>query len=181
MHTEAEEVLHFWLTETPVEKRFIRDKSVDAEIQQRFGKLHHRLSDAVPDDWRASPRSLLAAVIVLDQFSRNLYRDDPRAYRQDAAARALVNDAIARKWDQQLGVEERWFLYMPLMHSEDLADQEQSVDLYRQLGMREVLDFVIRHRDQICQFGRFPQRNAVLGRVGTDAEEDFLNEPNSRF
>ncbi len=181
LSTEAEEVLHFWLTETPVEMRFVRDRGVDAAIRQGFGIVHARLSKSVPANWRDSPRRLLAAVIVLDQFSRNLYRDDPRAYRQDATARALVKDALAKGWDQRLGVEERWFLSLPLMHSEDIADQDLSVSLYRKLGLQEVYDFAVRHRDQIAHFGHFPQRNEVLGRETTAEEQAFLNEAGSRF
>lgn len=179
--TEAEEVLHFWLVETPVERRFIRDRLLDEMINEGFGDLYMRLTCNVPPAWQADPRSLLAAVIVLDQFSRNLFRDDPLAYAQDKKARELVQAALDKGWDQKLGVEERWFLYMPLMHSEDLADQELSVNLYRQLGMKDVLDFAIRHRDQIARFGRFPQRNAVLGRTSTPEELAFLEQPGSRF
>lgn len=179
--TEAEEVLRFWLVETPVERRFIRDRQLDEMINEGFGDLYVRLTCNVPPDWQADPRSLLAAVIVLDQFSRNLYRDDPLAYAQDKKARELVRAALDKGWDEKLGVEERWFLYMPLMHSEDLADQERSVELYRQLGMKDVLDFAIRHRDQIARFGRFPQRNAVLGRASSPEEQAFLDQPGSRF
>ncbi|API59264.1 hypothetical protein BSL82_08030 [Tardibacter chloracetimidivorans] len=178
---EAEEVLQFWLSETPMERRFVRDKALDAAIRERFGALHARLAEKVPQEWRDRPRGLLAAVIVLDQFSRNLYRDDPRAFAQDEAARALMREALDKGWDRLLGVEEKWFLYMPLMHSEDLADQELSVELYRALGMKDVLDFAIRHRDQIACFGRFPQRNDVLERDSTAAEAAFLKEPGSRF
>lgn len=181
MPVEAEEVLHFWLAETPVERRFLRDKALDAAIRERFGDLHTRLSARIPPAWRERPRVLLAAVIVLDQFSRNLHRDDPRAYEQDEAARSLVADALTKGWDALLGVEERWFLYIPLMHSENLADQDRSVELYRALGLKEVLDFAIRHRDQIARFGRFPQRNAILGRESTDEEQAFLDQPGSRF
>lgn len=178
---EAEDVLQFWLVETPVELRFVRDKALDATVRDRFGALHARLAKKLPPAWRETPRALLAAIIVLDQFSRNLFRDDPRAYASDVVARTLVGEALEKGWDQLLGVEERWFLYMPLMHSENLADQERSVALYRGLGMREVLDFAVRHRDQIARFGRFPQRNEALERENTEAEEAFLEKPESPF
>src|SRR3546814_2655248 len=96
---EAEEVLQFWLSETPMERRFVRDKALDAAIRERFGALHARLAEKVPQEWRDRPRGLLAAVIVLDQFSRNLYRDDPRAFAQDEAARALMREAL----DKEIG------------------------------------------------------------------------------
>src|SRR3546814_5136971 len=116
----------------------ISDWSSDVCSSDLFGALHARLAEKVPQEWRDRPRGLLAAVIVLDQFSRNLYRDDPRAFAQDEAARALMREALDKGWDRLLGVEEKWFLYMPLMHSEDLAEQELSVELYRALGMKDV-------------------------------------------
>src|SRR3546814_19506445 len=103
---EAEEVLQFWLSETPMERRFVRDKALDAAIRERFGALHARLAEKVPQEWRDRPRGLLAAVIVLDQFSRNLYRDDPRAFAQDEAARALMREALDQGW-ARLRSEER--------------------------------------------------------------------------
>jgi len=181
MMSQTEEILQFWLVDTPAEGRFVQDRALDAEIRRRFGTLHEQLSGGVPVQWRSSPRDLLAAVIVLDQFSRNLFRGSPQAYAQDAQARALVEQALEKGWDRQLSVEERWFLYMPFMHSEDLADQERSVALYKALGLEEVFDFAMRHRDQIARFGRFPQRNEVLGRESTADEKAFLQRPDSRF
>lgn len=181
MSTQAEEVLHFWLVETPFEMRFMQDRQLDDRIRQGFGPLHARLAKRVPPDWRDSPRTLLASVIVLDQFSRNLYRDDPRAYANDESARALTGQALEKGWDQRLGVEERYFLYMPLMHSESLEDQDLCVSLYTALGSQEGADFASRHRAQIRRFGRFPQRNEVLGRHSTPDEIEFLERPDARF
>lgn len=181
MPVSTEDVLRFWLIETPVEKRFVRDKVLDEKIISQFGMLHEALSRDFDEKWKGDARSLLAAVIVLDQFSRNMYRDDPRAYAQDEKALELVYYALDQGFDQQLGVEEKWFLYMPLMHSETLADQDLGVKLFRQLDMPDVMDFAIRHRDQIERFGRFPQRNEVLGRQTTAEEEAFLEQPGSRF
>lgn len=181
MPTQAEEVLHFWLVETPFEQRFVRDPRLDSRIRQGFGPLHAQLARAVPAEWRADPRAMLAVVIVLDQFSRNLYHDDPRAYENDATARKLAEDVLSKGWDEHLGVEERYFLYLPFMHSEELADQDRSVQLFGSLGTQQGLDFAIRHREQIRRFGRFPQRNAVLGRQSTAGEVAFLEGPDARF
>src|SRR3546814_10364485 len=127
---EAEEVLQFWLSETPMERRFVRDKALDAAIRERFGALHARLAEKVPQEWRDRPRGLLAAVIVLDQFSRTLYRDDPRALVPDEAARALIRAALHKGWDRLLGVAGNWFLHPPPRHHAGLAYPGLSGELY---------------------------------------------------
>lgn len=171
---EAQAVLAFWLRDTPPEQHFAQNNSLDAEICRRFGALHEYLSQRVPDSWREDPQALLAAVIVLDQFSRNLFRDDPRAYAQDETARGLTDIALARGDDARLGRIERQFLYMPLMHSEDAADQGRSLRLFESLGDAEAMAFARRHAETIARFGRFPARNAALGRSSTDDESAFL-------
>ena len=115
--SDANDVLHYWFETLSPEQRFKRDATVDGEIARRFGALHARLARGVPEDWTADARTLLAAIIVLDQFGRNLFRDDRRAFAHDDAARALTEVAIGRGWDAGLTSEERQFLYMPLMHS----------------------------------------------------------------
>ena len=156
-------VLTFWFDELAPEQLFTRDDAVDTEIAQRFGQLHREMACAVPPDWTATPRSLLAAVIVLDQFSRNLFREDPRAFAQDPAALALTEDAISREWDSGLSAREKQFLYMPLMHSEVLADVERCIVLMRSAGHAPGEDFARRHAAVIARFGRYPARNAALG------------------
>jgi uncharacterized protein (DUF924 family) len=178
---EAVEVLAFWFGEITGPQRFARDDAVDAAIRERFGALHAKLAAEVPASWRVDPASTLAAVIVLDQFSRNLHRGSAKAFAQDPAALALARAAIARGDDAMLQPEERHFLYMPLMHSESLADQDDCVRLIEGLGMAEPLDFAKRHRDIIARFGRFPHRNAALGRETTPEEAEFLKEPGSSF
>lgn len=181
MIDEAAEVLAFWFGKLAPEQRFARNPEIDAQIRDRFGTLHERLSNHVPDLWLEDPESMLAAIIVLDQFSRNLYRDDPRAYASDAMALNLARTAIQRGYDQLLSDEEKQFLYMPFMHSEDLEDQTRSVQLFAGINNEEAFDYALQHRLIVERFGRFPHRNAVLGRETTAEEAEFLTQPGSSF
>lgn len=170
-------MLDFWLVQTPADKRFAVDPALDAEIARRFGALHTELAAGVPTAWTTTPRRLLAAVIVLDQFSRNLHRGSGAAFAQDAAARALVRKALARGDDAAFDTVQRQFLYLPLMHSEAVADQTQSVALYAASGDADTLRFAEMHRDVVVRFGRFPGRNAALGRENSDEERAWLAGP----
>ncbi len=172
--TEAEQVVRFWLHETPAEKRFARDRALDAQIAQRFGALHAELSVGVPDEWQSDAPTTLAAIIVLDQFSRNLFRDDPRAFAQDPAALTLAWQMVVEGWDMRLSTLERQFVYLPFEHAEDLAAADQSVALFEALGDAVATDYAHRHRDVIVRFGRYPGRNKALGRETTEAEAKFL-------
>jgi len=178
---EAEAVIRFWLEETPAAKRFAVDPLLDAEIGRLFSCLMDEVAQGRAEGWRDDPRTLLAAIILTDQFPRNLYRGTPRAFATDGLARELTNLALDKGWDAGMSQEERQFLYMPLMHSEMLADQRRSVALYERLGLAEAADFAVRHHDQIARFGRFPGRNAALGRADTPEETEFLKEPGSHF
>ena len=128
----------------------------------------------------ATPRGTLALIILLDQFSRNLHRGSPEAFAADAKARQIARAAVAQGLDLQFGPVERLFLYLPFGHSEDLADQDESVRLFETLD-EEQSDWARRHRDVIVRFGRFPHRNAVLGRTSTPEEEAYLAEPGAGF
>ncbi|HTI30901.1 MAG TPA: DUF924 family protein [Sphingomonas sp.] len=172
--TEAEAVIDFWLHETPPEKRFARDAALDAAIARRFGSLHRSLSQAVPEEWTADARSMLGAIIVLDQFSRNLFRDDPRAFAQDSAALTLAWQMVVKGWDMALSALERQFVYLPFEHAEDLAAADQSVALFAALEDAEALDYARRHHAVIVKFGRYPRRNKALGRESTKDEVKFL-------
>lgn len=177
----AQAVLSFWFDELPPEKQFVRDDAVDAEIGARFGELHAQLSSACPQAWQADPQSLLAAIFVLDQFSRNLFRDDPRAFANDAAALALTKMAVDLRWDADLSPERRAFLYMPLMHSEHLPDVERCEDLMAASGLTDNAAFAARHADTIRRYGRYPARNEALGRETTEAEAALLRENPAGF
>lgn len=173
-----EDVLTFWFADP--DRAWRKDPAFDEEIRRRFGDLHAAVVRGEHEAWRTTPRGALAYVIVLDQFSRNLYRGDPRAFAADAQARAAAAEAVAAGHDQALTTAERGFLYMPFMHSEALADQDRAVALFRPLGGAS-LEFAERHRDIVARFGRFPHRNAVLGRASTPEEAAFLTQPGSSF
>lgn len=183
-------VLDFWFG--PLEARgkarpewFRKDPAFDGEIARRFGDLHRAASRRELEAWRMSAQPMLALVVVLDQFSRNLYRDDARAFAQDAHARECSHEALERGDDLALLPVERQFLYLPFVHGEDAADQDRGVDLMRSLESfaetRGVLEWAEKHRTIVRRFGRFPHRNAALGRPSTPAELEFLAQPGSRF
>lgn len=184
-----EEILDYWLGGDIQEKGrmwFTRDDAVDADIRARFGALHQRAAAGDLDHWAGAPRGRLALIILLDQFSRNLHRNSPAAFASDRKAQALAVEAIERGDDRQLSALERWFLYMPLQHAEDLDLQERSVRMFEQLAadappeharlVQSGLDYARRHRDVIARFGRFPHRNEVLGRDTTAEEREHLAE-----
>lgn len=184
MHSAAAEainVLTFWLGEVPPEKRFIRDDALDAAIKSRFAGLHARLSDEVPEAWRLTPERMLAAIIVLDQFSRNLHRDSPKAWACDPVALSLTREALSRSYDEELRGDQLQFLFMPLMHSECPIDQALSVALFEGIENPLAYDYAKQHKVIIDRFGRFPHRNAVLGRESTLEEIAFLSQPGSSF
>jgi uncharacterized protein (DUF924 family) len=181
-------VLEFWFGVPPGPSRvewFRKDEAFDARIRDRFGPLHEAASRRALDGWRAAPESMLALVVVLDQFSRNLYRGDARAFAQDAYALECANEAITRGDDTRLLPVHRQFLYLPLEHSEDIADQERCVELMRSLEVypetKGLTEWAEKHRVIIARFGRFPHRNAALGRASTPEEIEFLKQPGSGF
>jgi uncharacterized protein (DUF924 family) len=168
------DVVHFWFEELRPEAWFARDETVDATIRKRFGALHASLTEKVPAAVTATPLGALAAVIVLDQFSRNLFRNTSRAFTCDPTALAIAQEAIGSGFDRQLERNQRTILYMPFQHSEDRAVQQRSVELFTELGDANTLDYAKQHRDIIERFGRFPHRNRVLGRESTPQEIEFL-------
>ena len=182
------EVLDFWFGTPCGPARlewFRKEAAFDDEIRRRFGAIHAAASRRELDAWRASAEPMLALVVVLDQFSRNLYRGDARAFAQDACALDCAKEAVARRDDLALLPVQRQFLYLPFEHSEDLADQERGVELMRALEAfeetRGVSEWAVKHRDIIARFGRFPHRNAALGRASTPDEVEFLKQPGSSF
>lgn len=177
----ASEVLDFWLRETPKEKRFATDVALDAEIDRRFGGLRDAVVRTHAVDWVDEPHALLAAVILIDQFSRNIFRGSAAAFAADPLARELARFAIDRGWDRDMSPLERQFLYMPFQHSESRTDQLLAVALFEAIGEAEGLRFARLHLEQIERFGRFPQRNDALGRESTAEEIAFLSEPGARF
>jgi uncharacterized protein (DUF924 family) len=177
----VDDIVKFWFEELSPEDWYKADAKRDAEVRRRFGPLHEKLSVAVPEDWLARPKGWLAAILVLDQFPRSMFRGDSRAFATDAVALALSKHAIAKSVDMRLQPDQRAFIYLPFQHSEDRADQARSLELFTALGNPNNLDFALRHKAIIDRFGRFPHRNAVLGRASTEEESVFLEEPGSSF
>lgn len=174
-------VLDYWFGELKPEAWFRKDAAVDSDIRRRFAALHGRLAAAGGLAADATADEALATVIALDQFPRNMYRDSPRMFESDALALAVSQAAIARGLDTALTPTQRQFLYMPFQHSEDKTVQARSVALFAALGNANNLKFAERHKEIVDRFGRFPHRNATLGRVSTPEELAFLKEPNSSF
>jgi len=175
------DVIRFWLEDTPVEKCFSKDTAFDDEIRARFAGLYEQVAAAPPKAADLTPRFALAALIVLDQFSRNMFRGSPKAFAADGTALAIARAAVDAGLDRQLDTTARLFIYLPFEHSENLADQQRAVALIADLGDAEWDRYAVAHRDIIEQFGRFPHRNDVLGRTSTDEEVAFLKQPGSAF
>ena len=175
------EVLRFWFETLTPAAWFKRDEAVDAEIRRRFSSRHMRLAAVDHNGVPPNARTALATVIVLDQFPRNMFRGSPLAFASDAKARQVTKAAVAAGLDRELDIDGRVFLYLPLEHSEDARDQLQSVALISALGDASYAKFALAHKVIIDRFGRFPHRNATLGRISTPEEIAFLAEPGSSF
>lgn len=172
----AEEVIAFWLSAEP-KKWFVRDDSFDEEIRRRGGGLHARACGGELLDWESSATGLLGLILLLDQFSRNLYRDDARAWKQDAQALSFSRRMIARGQDMEMDVARRIWIYMPFMHTEDVMAQREGMAYFSErMDNADTLKYAQIHLDIIERFGRFPHRNEVLGRETTPAELAYLNE-----
>jgi uncharacterized protein (DUF924 family) len=176
-----DDVLGFWFAPDRRESWFRRSDAFDREIEARFRPLMEEAAAGRLEHWTATARGSLALCILLDQFPRNVWRGTPRAFASDARAREVAGHALAAGQDHGLTLDERMFFYLPFEHSEDLEHQERCVRLMAELGDPDWLDYARRHRDIIARFGRFPHRNAVLGRTSTEEEHAFLQEPNSSF
>jgi len=169
-----ETVLSFW-REAGYDKWFEKDDAFDAAIREKFLPTYEAAAAGKLSSWEATADGALALCIVLDQFPRNLFRGDARTYAADPLARAAANRALKRGYDQDVPDELRGFFFLPFMHSEDLVDQERCVQLYREAESAD-LKYAEQHRDIIRRFGRFPHRNAVLGRATTAEEQQYLAE-----
>ena len=178
---QAKDILHFWFEELTDKQHFVKDAALDELIRTRFGTTLEAAARCELFAWRSAPEGRLAEIIVLDQFSRNIYRDTPRAFAQDSLALALAQVLVASGQDQLLSPTQRRFAYMPYMHSESALIHAQTVQLFAQAGLENGLDFELRHQVIIDRFGRFPHRNALLGRASTAEETAFLSEPGSSF
>lgn len=178
-HPAAAEVRRYWFDEHPKDW-FVKNPAFDAQIRRRFLALHEVASAGGLAHWADDGRSCLALVIVLDQFPRNMFRGEARAFATDSLARAAARVILERGWDQRMTQSEQLFAYLPFEHSESLADQDLSCELTKNFDA-EQLRYAIRHREIIQRFGRFPHRNGLLGRENTAAEIEFLKQPGSGF
>jgi uncharacterized protein (DUF924 family) len=191
----VEEVLQFWFsTPQSEEAQYLKRRKVwfgknpefDQAIHSRFLTTYDQAASGELDAWQATPEGCLALILLLDQFPRNLFRGQPQSFATDPQALSLALAAIAQSFDQALAPIQRIFIYLPLEHSENLEHQRQSVALFQQLTshspeLADVFDYAVRHQTVIERFGRFPHRNAILGRDSTAAELEFLTQPGSSF
>ena len=177
----SKQVLDFWFRECEASDWWQKNDKFDEALATRFSHLHQQAVACELWAWRETPEGSLAEVIILDQFSRNMFRDTPQAFASDPQALVLAQVAIGKGFDMQLPEIERRFLYMPFMHSESLIIHEQAVALFTKLGNKHSLDFEYKHKQIIEQFGRYPHRNAILGRLSSAEEVEFLKEPGSGF
>ena len=178
---QATDILHFWFQELTAKQHFVKDPALDTSMRERFSATLEAAARCELFAWRTSAQGRLAEILVLDQFSRNIFRDTPRAFAQDALALALAQELVASGQDQQLPTEQRAFVYIPYMHSESLPIHAQAVPLFSQPGLEYNLHFELRHQAIIARFGRYPHRNAILGRTSSAQELAFLSEPGSSF
>ncbi|USH04728.1 DUF924 domain-containing protein [Grimontia kaedaensis] len=174
-------VLTFWFEELTLEQCFAKDEQLDRTIKSRFGEVLEQASVSECFNWREEPEGRLAEIIVLDQFSRNIFRDTPSAFAQDPLALALAQEAVSLGIDRELPPNQRSFLYMPYMHSESKIVHEEALRLFNQPGLEDNYQFEIRHKEIIDRFGRYPHRNEILGRESTPEEVAFLKQPGSSF
>lgn len=178
---EYSEVNNFWFEELNPKQWWVKDEQLDQAIRERFMVIHNKAMADELEHWRAKPEGCLAEVIVLDQFSRNIFRGEPGSFASDNKALALARQAIETGADKALPEGRRTFLYMPFMHSEDINVHEEAVKIFSQAGMEGTLEFELKHKKIIERFGRYPHRNEILGRESTKEELEFLKKPGSSF
>ena len=180
--SQITQILAFWFAPGMKEKWFKKDPAFDREVRDRLGTPHEKAAAGGFEDWRATPEGCVALIVLLDQVPRNLYRNDRRAFATDGMALAATRHALAQGFEAALTQDQRGFLYMPLQHSEALEDQELSLRLTGRLDEDPSWHkWALPHRDIIARFGRFPHRNATLGRESTAEEAAFLEQPGSSF
>jgi uncharacterized protein (DUF924 family) len=191
MMIQPKDVLDFWFSERVQLLCFERDEAFDAEIREKFGDAVTAAQAGGLDEWRATPEGALALVILIDQMSRNIFRGSPQAFAGDPRALAIAQQIVESGADRGFSFTQRRFIYLPFEHSEDPKVQKQALKLFGSLAVECAAEhnvdaavqllYAARHAEIIFRFGRYPHRNAVLGRVSTQEEETFLKEPNSSF
>jgi uncharacterized protein (DUF924 family) len=175
------EIIAFWFDEIEPAQWWKKYLALDREIETRFGATHRAATLGELESWRETAAGRLAEIIVLDQFSRNIYRDRPLAFAFDSLALVLAQEAVRAGADQQVDFEKRSFFYMPYMHSESAIIHETAVELFDRPGAEFNYEFELKHKAIIDRFGRYPHRNAILDRDSTPEEIEFLGQPGSSF
>ena len=176
-----QQIISFWFEEIESAMWWKKDDAFDSLLIERFSNIHARASRCELHGWRLKPEGRLAEIIVLDQFSRNMFRGSALAFATDTMSLTLSQEAVACGADQALSPVQKSFLYMPFMHSESLEIHQIAVELFRKNGIQSNLDFEYSHKNIIEKFGRYPHRNKILGRVSTAEELEFLGQPGSSF
>lgn len=178
---KPQSVLNFWFQELSAKDQFAKNEKIDQEIERRFGATLKLAAKSELYDWRASAEGRLAEIIVLDQFSRNIFRNKPQSFAQDPLSLALAQEMVRLELDRKIAVSQRTFVYLPYMHSESKVVHAEALKLFDQPGLEDNFKFEQLHISIIERFGRFPHRNEILGRESTREEKEFLKTPNSRF
>jgi uncharacterized protein (DUF924 family) len=189
---QAKKILDFWFGSPeqasygkPRQIWFIKKNEFDREVQTRFLKNYEQAAAGELDSWKSSPLNCLALILLLDQFPRNMFRGTAQAFATDWQALSAAQYAIAQGYDRELLPVQRWFIYCPFEHSENLEDQNLCLALFQQLSddpdSADAINYALRHREVILRFGRFPHRNEILGRASTPEEQEFLQQPGSSF
>ena len=176
-----QEIIQFWFSDTVSPKWWAKDPEFDQLMIDRYSDIHCQACRCELSYWRADGLGRLAEIIIIDQFSRTIYRDSPVAFAHDSLALALSQEAVSLGVDKEMDSDQKLFLYIPHMHSESLAIHDRAMELFAQPGLEKNLDFEKRHRDIIVRFGRYPHRNKTLNRQSTDEEKEFLLQPGSSF
>lgn len=174
-------VIDFWFNPEHRPLWFEKNNDFDQKICAKFTQIHDRATRAELWDWRDRPLGRLAEIIILDQFSRNIFRNQPQAFAYDNMALLLAQEAILLQQDQDVSVEQRFFFYLPFMHSESPLIHQTAIKLFEKLGNPTYLDFEKKHKMIIDRFGRYPHRNAILGRISSEEELQFLQQADSHF
>ena len=178
---EYDKVLQFWFDRKDMKVLFKKDKKFDSLIKKKFETLIREAKRGSLSEWEKSPESSLALILLLDQFTRNIYRDKPEAFEADGLSQKIATEAVKKKFDQKLPKSRRWFFYMPFMHAENLAMQRRCVRLMAATGSEASLKFAKMHEGLIREYGRFPHRNKILGRKSTPKEKKYLATPGAGF
>ena len=177
----ATTVIQFWFEDIEPRQQFTKDLEFDESIRTKFGETYQLATQGLLYAWREHPLDALAEILVLDQFSRNMFRNTPKAFEADTVALVLAQEAIRKKFDKELNNSKKAFFYMPFMHSESKEIHDIALFLFDQPGLEDSFNFEIKHKTIIDRFGRYPHRNEILGRESTADELEFLSQPGSSF